>query len=403
METVYAKKADCCGCGACKNICPKSAVTMQYDDEGFLYPVIDNSACIDCGKCRNICEFKSPKRFDRKYLPDTFLLQYPTREKSQSGGAFILLSDYVIEKGGSIYGCIMEEDNSVIHVRATTTVERDRMRGSKYVQSFTAEIYKGISEDLNSGLLVLFIGTPCQGASVSKYFAKHRNRGNLIVADFVCHGVPSPVVLQKYLIFLERKYTCRITNFICRDLSEVGWGGEHHESYLVNGVRHTDKIWRDIFYDNVAMRECCSHCPYTTLSKITDFTICDAWQIEKRNPEMCDTIGTSLVMLHSENAKKVFASVRDRGLYKKVHIDDYLQVNMFLPSKINKSLRKGFLSRVYHDFQAALDYYYGHAHYNTLDRLMSKIKVRLKKAYVRGLKREVEFFRRNKRQGWRYG
>lgn len=41
MEHVYDLKENCCGCTACANICPKGAIKMNPDGEGFLYPVID--------------------------------------------------------------------------------------------------------------------------------------------------------------------------------------------------------------------------------------------------------------------------------------------------------------------------------------------------------------------------
>ena len=43
------KKEDCCGCTACANICPKQAITMKPDPEGFLYPVVNEENCINCG------------------------------------------------------------------------------------------------------------------------------------------------------------------------------------------------------------------------------------------------------------------------------------------------------------------------------------------------------------------
>ena len=48
-------KKDCTGCGACYNICPKNAITMQVDEEGFKYPVIDKEKCINCKLCEKIC------------------------------------------------------------------------------------------------------------------------------------------------------------------------------------------------------------------------------------------------------------------------------------------------------------------------------------------------------------
>lgn len=48
---------NCFGCTACLNVCPKNAITMQADSEGFLYPEI-NENCIDCKMCIKVCPNK---------------------------------------------------------------------------------------------------------------------------------------------------------------------------------------------------------------------------------------------------------------------------------------------------------------------------------------------------------
>ena len=52
-------KADCCGCTACKNICPKDAIEMLEDSEGFLYPKINQEKCVNCGLCKKTCPVNS--------------------------------------------------------------------------------------------------------------------------------------------------------------------------------------------------------------------------------------------------------------------------------------------------------------------------------------------------------
>jgi len=39
-------------------ICPKEAISMVEDEEGFEYPQIDENKCVRCYKCLNVCSFK---------------------------------------------------------------------------------------------------------------------------------------------------------------------------------------------------------------------------------------------------------------------------------------------------------------------------------------------------------
>ena len=63
-ENLYGEKSKCCGCWGCYNVCPKSAITMQQDNEGFLYPSIDENVCIDCKMCLKVCPIKTAKEKD---------------------------------------------------------------------------------------------------------------------------------------------------------------------------------------------------------------------------------------------------------------------------------------------------------------------------------------------------
>lgn len=51
----WIRKEECCGCEACRQVCPQKCIEMEEDEEGFLYPQIDMDNCIFCGMCRNVC------------------------------------------------------------------------------------------------------------------------------------------------------------------------------------------------------------------------------------------------------------------------------------------------------------------------------------------------------------
>lgn len=58
IPVLYRDKADCCGCTACFAICPRGAIEMQEDEEGFEYPVIDSKSCVGCRLCISVCPMK---------------------------------------------------------------------------------------------------------------------------------------------------------------------------------------------------------------------------------------------------------------------------------------------------------------------------------------------------------
>lgn len=61
IPILYENKADCCGCTACYAICPKSAISMIEDEEGFEYPQINEEICVRCGMCMKVCPIKEAK------------------------------------------------------------------------------------------------------------------------------------------------------------------------------------------------------------------------------------------------------------------------------------------------------------------------------------------------------
>ena len=48
---LFAEKSECCGCSACMAVCPKEAILMVEDEEGFRYPYVEIEKCVKCYKC----------------------------------------------------------------------------------------------------------------------------------------------------------------------------------------------------------------------------------------------------------------------------------------------------------------------------------------------------------------
>ena len=164
-------KAECCGCEACANVCPKHCITMKEDEEGFRYPVINKEKCINCGLCEKVCPLiEEPKRnalenleFYAAYNNDDIQLK-----NSSSGGIFILLAKKFLKENGTVYGVIQDSVYDVKFIRATTEEGCKKMQGSKYLQATIDDIYNEVKKDLEQKIPVLFSGTPCQVAGLYK-------------------------------------------------------------------------------------------------------------------------------------------------------------------------------------------------------------------------------------------
>ncbi len=304
----------CSGCGACMLSCPQHCITMTPDCEGFLYPKIDMSLCIRCGRCKKTCPVAN-KKCDDAISPKTFGLinkDDAIRKSSSSGGAFTALANYVISAGGVVFGASFNDKFEVVQTYAETAEDVMKFRGSKYVQSRAEDAYISTKKFLDEGRLVLFSGTPCQIGGLYAYLGCDYK--NLITQDFICHGVPSSVFWSKYLKFQENKYSSPIVAVSFRN-KKTGWkrfsvsldfkNNEHYFCAL------SDDLYMKPFLMNLTLRPACHECSFKNIHRQSDITLADFWGIDKILPEKNDDKGISLLMLHSERAKDIFAELRD--------------------------------------------------------------------------------------------
>lgn len=338
---MYLKnKADCCGCTACSSVCQHDAIIMQPDTMGFLYPVVDKSKCINCGLCEKICAFKNNYDISLNLsAPAAYAARHKEMAeimKSRSGAAFVAISDYVLERGGVVYGAGYTEHFRVVHKRALTKEQRDEFRGSKYVQSDMRGVLLQVKQDLIDGLQVLFSGTPCQTASLNK-FVGPRLREKLILVDIVCHGVPGPYLWRDYISYLERMHGDKITEASFRDKKWFGWTS-HHESFKFKhgGIERRKTTYTFMFYRHIMFRPSCGECHFCNIKRPSDFTLADFWGWEKSVPGFNnDDKGCSLVLINTVKGKNIFDAVSDCMDVIPVQLDKVLQPNLMRPSVLS--------------------------------------------------------------------
>lgn len=338
---IFHDKKDCSGCTACKSVCPNQAIKMKPDKEGFFYPVIDENLCIECGLCIDVCPMKNEVIIQEHFAtPEVYAVKHVSdlvRMLSSSGGAYTAISDFVIEdKKGICYGAVFDEEFNVEHKDAITTDERNKFRGSKYVQSDLGNVFYQIKQNLIKGKSVLFTGTPCHTAGLAKYLELSKiDASNLILNDIICHGTPSPKIWKDYVVFIEEKNKSKIKNYTFR-FKEKGWRGynvkvEFESDHVKLNTKDVLKYVK-LFNSNLILRPSCYHCKFSNLNRPSDLTIGDFWGIEKSMPEFEDSKGVSLVLVNTKRGKYVFERIKSNFIYRQSNTVDCMQLNLYQPT-----------------------------------------------------------------------
>ena len=306
--------ADCCGCSACAQICGAHAIEMQMDNNGFYYPAFDAQKCVHCGRCQKVCPTQI-NLVGQKGNPTIYAAKCndaQTLFESSSGGVFSILAQWIIEKGGAVYGAEFDEEFHVVHKRETTMEGVAKFRTSKYVESDVFALIPSIMKDLQEGRFVLASGTPCQISSVCRFLdEKGVDRKLLYTCDVVCHGVPSRKVWADYLSILRTKYiqpTDRVVHINMRS-KKMHWKKQVLDVQLEKG--NIDEVISGFSYNRLYLstllhRPSCFDCRYTSFQRVSDFSLCDFWNVDAVKMDVPADGGLNVVLLNTPKAKECF-------------------------------------------------------------------------------------------------
>lgn len=333
-------KQDCCGCHACASVCAKRSITMQEDNEGFLYPVVDANTCTDCGLCEKVCPVinqDKPRKPLKVYAAKN--RNEEIRRQSSSGGIFTPLAEAVIRDGGVVFGAKFDKDWNVVHAWTDTIEGIADFRGSKYVQSTIGDTYREAREFLKQGRKVLFSGTPCQISGLRKFLRKGYD--NLLIVDVVCHGVPSPLVWRKYLeetmerLRAERDAGKNTVSSSLMDLPVItaisfrdkthGWkkfgfrlryaaskaagnsvsisSNDEDSTFLQPFLKN---VFMKGFLKNLYLRPSCYACAARSGKSGSDISIADFWGVQNYYPEFDDDKGIGLVLVNTDKGRRAY-------------------------------------------------------------------------------------------------
>lgn len=289
----------CTGCKACLEICPKQAITINDSLEAYN-AVIDETLCINCNQCHNICQTNTnaivikPTDWWQGWASDINI-----REKSSSGGLAQELERAFIRNGGYVCSCRLR-DGSFGFAFAETIDEVEAFRGSKYVKSDPTGIYTELRERLMNGQKILFVGLPCQVAAVKK-FVGDRLQNELYTIDLICHGTPSPRLLD---LFLEQYGTSLKETRNIRFRTKTRFQVEDKRHIIgTHGVRDAYMI---AFLGAICYTENCYHCQYAQLERVSDLTLGDSWGSDLSEEEQRK--GISLILCQNTKGKELIDS-----------------------------------------------------------------------------------------------
>ena len=308
---VYSMKTNitrekCSGCSLCYMVCPKKCIKMEVDSEGFSIPTFYDG-CVDCGYCASVCPQNKDNlekikfKFPQKALSAVSKDEENFRESS-SGGAFSDIAKLFCDENYVIFGAEFDED---LELKISYTFSLDdiaKYRKSKYIQPKISDSYTKALDFLKQGKKVLFTGTPCQVAALKLFLKKDYD--NLLTIDFSCHGFGSPESFYKYIQDYEKKYNRKVIYYSFREKMK-SLGRNHCQASKIvfdNGkiVRNFLDIWFQGFKKALFKCKACSSCHYVGAKRISDFTLCDFWGIERLDPTLKSMEGVSLVLVNSE-------------------------------------------------------------------------------------------------------
>ena len=271
---VLAERSRCTGCGACAAGCPKNAITMVADREGFFYPVVGDS-CVQCGHCSHIC----PAMKQREVRPESAVFAVwhrddGIRQRSGAGGAFTAIAEYVLEGGGIVFGAAVDEHMTVRHVAVRNREELSALRGPKPIQSALGDTYRAVRRALAGNQTVLFTGTPCQVDGLYRFLGEHP--ANLLTCDLVCSGVVSPGVWDKLvqtMTYIKRRRAVSV-QFAHK---QAGMKERRFRVHFEGGGTYDAPISKSQlgrgYVSRLLLRPACHTCPYANTNRVGDITL----------------------------------------------------------------------------------------------------------------------------------
>ncbi|MBQ9813161.1 MAG: Coenzyme F420 hydrogenase/dehydrogenase, beta subunit C-terminal domain [Thermoguttaceae bacterium] len=387
----------CTGCGSCRNICPKDAISLTVDEEGFLSPRVDADVCVGCKRCETVCPILQPPRLERRTEPDVYAcwnVDDVVRAKSSSGGMFSVYANKILKQKGVVYGVGFNEEKRAVFMKAENEDELAKMRSSKYVQADVGTIYRDVRRELDKERLVLFSGLPCQIAALYAFLGK--DDPYLLTCDLLCYGTPSPTLFRKWFGSLDSEYKEPLKTIDMRPKKlgkpkreiALAFDGKNKRTFIRWESRKADYLGL-YFVKQVSLRSSCVQCSFSTIPRVGDVSLGDFWGLgSEKSFEKSDEKerGVSLNLVNSDKGAKLVKLCENDAFWFKRSLNEAKKDNQGLLLHIGSHpLRKQFVRD-----SVRLSYYELRRKYRRL--LGSTFKKRLGKIVGKRIRRKFPKF-----------
>lgn len=310
---------ECTSCQLCAAVCPKDAISIHLNEDGFYRPSVDESRCIGCNLCVKVCyKYDDPlKMSSTEDLSNTQL--YAAWAKSDSlvknttsGGIGDLLARELINEGYKVVGVAYNDDKArAEHKIAHTQEETLPFRGSKYIQSYTLDAMKEVISNGKSEKYAVF-GTPCQIYALNRWAERRKVRDNFFFVDLYCHGCPSLHIWTKYQQHIKEKLGLSHFDKVEFRSKVKGWGNFYVVVVVVDGrpvfVSHPkDDGFYELFFSDQVLNDGCRDCQLRSTLEYTDIRLGDFWGKKYLDNHR----GVSAVSLVTERAKSVYSKIQN--------------------------------------------------------------------------------------------
>lgn len=340
----------CCGCGACAAKCPKNCISMVADECGFLRPAVDAVACVGCGGCDAVCPALNGRAEDAvESVMWAKSKNGDERLGSSSGGIFALLAHDVLAAGGVVCGAAWGPGcKTVRHVVVESEDDLDAVMRSKYTQSkIGREVYEGVRVALRAGRRVLFAGTACQVAGMRAYLGKLAESDGFLAVDVICHGVPSPLLWEKWAEHRESRAGASLCDVNMRSKT-TGWlsysaaykyAAEKDGRAAADGSVFGDDWYCKAFLGNACLRSSCYACP-AKRSCGSDITLGDFWGIQTAHSEVDYECGVSAVLCNTPKGVAAFEALGASVEHGESSLDKVLPGNPSLVRSVSPYVKR---------------------------------------------------------------